>query len=104
MTLNLNNKICLPTLKLLGDFWALRILDSLSNGGHRYCELQRMAGDINPVTLTNRLKELQKNNLIKRQEVSRAEVVYSLTPLGEKTIPVLSALNSFAEAARAQSR
>lgn len=99
MTLDLNNKTCLPTLKLLGDFWSLRIIDSLSNGELRYCELQRMVGNVNPVTLTNRLKNLQDKKIISRRELSRAEVVYSLTALGQKALPVLAAVNNFAQSA-----
>lgn len=98
--LKLNSKICLSSLELLGDFWSLRLIDALSEGELRYCELQRRAGNVNPVTLTTKLKKLQNNKIIARNEQSRGEVVYSLTPLGKKALPILVAVNEFSAAAR----
>jgi DNA-binding HxlR family transcriptional regulator len=86
---------CVPTLKLLGDFWTLRIIDALSLGEQRYCELQRAVGGLNPVTLTTRLKKLESAQLIGRLEESRAEVKYHLTPLGREAMPVITAMNNF---------
>lgn len=98
-TLNLSNKVCVSSLKLLGDFWTLRIIDALSDGEVRYCELQRKAGEVNPVTLTNKLKNLQQSGLIERHEVTRADVTYQLTALGKKVLPILSAVNDFSVSA-----
>jgi len=100
-TLNLQNTTCLPSLKLLGDFWTLRIIDALSSGDLRFCELQRSVGMVNPVTLTNRLKKLEEANLVDRREESRTDVNYGLTTLGKEILPVLDAVNKFSEAAKA---
>jgi DNA-binding HxlR family transcriptional regulator len=89
------NDSCVPTLKLLGDFWTLRIIDALSPGEQRYCELQRAVGGLNPVTLTTRLKKLETAQLIGRLEESKAEVKYHLTPLGREALPVITAMNNF---------
>jgi DNA-binding PadR family transcriptional regulator len=56
----------------------------------------RLLGSINPATLTNRLKKLEQAKLITRTEESRADVTHSLTPLGKEAIPLLAALDTFA--------
>ena len=101
-TLNLKNATCVPSLKLLGDFWTLRIVDALSDGPLHYCVLQRAAGDVNPVTLTNKLKKLEEHGLVERNAESRTDVSYELTKLGREILPVLSAVNKFAEATHSQ--
>lgn len=98
--LDTTNKTCIPSLKLLGDFWSLRIVDALSDGEMHFCTLQRAAGDVNPVTLTTRLKRLEESAIIERNEESRTDVTYRLTKLGLEILPVLAAINSFAVKAR----
>lgn len=100
--LNLSNSLCIPSLKLLGDFWSLRIIDALSDGELRYCDLQRQVDNVNPVTLTDRLKKLQVSQIIARNEHSRAEVTYQLTELGKKAVPILEAVNNFSASAKRQ--
>jgi DNA-binding HxlR family transcriptional regulator len=101
--LNFETKTCIPSLKLLGDFWTLRIVDALSDGPLRYCELQRAAGDVNPVTLTTKLKKLEQAQLVSRNKKSSTGVSYRLTELGKQMLPVLDAVNKFSEAAKVQS-
>jgi DNA-binding HxlR family transcriptional regulator len=98
--LDTSNKACVPTLKLLGDFWSLRIIDALSDGEMHFCALQRVAGNVNPVTLTTKLKKLEESVIIERNEESRTDVTYRLTKLGLEILPVLAAINTFAETAR----
>lgn len=87
--------ICISSLKILGDFWTLRIVDVLKDGELHYCEIQRLIEGVNTVTLTNRLKKLEGAGIITRREQSRADVVYSLTEIGAKIIPVIDAVNDF---------
>lgn len=95
----LNSQSCISSLKLLGDFWTLRIIDALEPGQLRYCELQRRVDNLNPVTLTDRLKKLEDAQLVCRDEdlEDKVAVSYSLTTLGREALPVVSAINSFAE-------
>ena len=88
---------CASSLKLLGDYWTLRILDALSDGEMRYCELQRRIDNLNPVTLTGRLKKLEEARLINRYEdlEDKVAVVYALTGLGSETLPVIDAITNF---------
>ena len=92
---------CSATMRLLGDFWTLRIIDELSRGEQRFCELQRHLDNVNPVTLTKRLKTLEETHLIQRREeaMDKISVSYALTPLGSETLPVITALTRFSEKA-----
>lgn len=91
------NKICAATLKLLGDYWTLRIIDALEPGALRFCELQRALDNLNPATLSSRLKKLEQTQLISRHEESaeKGAVSYYLSPLGQEALPVLEALDHF---------
>lgn len=87
---------CTTSLKLLGDFWTLAIIDALRGGEMRYCDLQRAAGDVNPVTLGNRLRKLQNANIISRcASQNDIAVTYKLTELGQAAVPVLLAVDAF---------
>jgi DNA-binding HxlR family transcriptional regulator len=93
--------ICLPSLKILGDFWTLRILDVLADGSTlRFNEIERHLEDVNTATLAKRLKEMQENELVTRTENSRADVTYTLTPLGNEALPLLNAVNHFSDASQ----
>lgn len=89
--------LCIPSVKLLGDYWSLRIIDALSTNDLRYCGLQRALDNINPVTLSSRLKKLEDAHIISRSKetLDKQSVVYSLTGLGRETLPVIAALNHF---------
>lgn len=93
------NKSCHTTMKLLGDYWTLRIIESLDDRSSRFCELQRSLDNLNPVTLTDRLKKLEDSGLVDRAEdlEDKVSVTYSLTNLGKKALPVVSSVNGFAQ-------
>jgi DNA-binding HxlR family transcriptional regulator len=92
-----NRKICVESLKLLGDFWTLRIINALSDTEMRFCDLQRAVGNVNPATLTDRLKKLEDGKLISRKEEAfdKCSVSYSLTKKGLAALPVLEAVEQF---------
>mgnify|MGYP000932220425 CR=1 FL=1 len=91
---------CLTTLKLLGDYWTLRLLDALRDQTLRYCQLQRAVDNLNPVTLTNRLKRLEEAGLVERHDdtTDKTAVIYQLTERGRQALPVIDALDQFAAA------
>lgn len=98
-TLNTKQPICLPSLKILSDYWTLRLIDELSDGASlRFNELERRLEGVNTATLSKRLKDMQDSNLIDRVEKSRADVTYSLSELGNEAIPLLNAVNHFSDA------
>lgn len=88
---------CTKSLKLLADFWTLRIIESLSKDSLRYCEIQRAVGNVNPTTLSKKLDLLESTKLIIRKEDADGLAVhYALTPLGEHALPVLLEIRKFA--------
>lgn len=95
------NKTCAASLKLLGDYWTLRIIDALEPGPLRFCELQRTLDNLNPATLSGRLKKLEQTQLIGRHEkkADHNAVSYFLSPLGREALPVLDALDHFSDKA-----
>lgn len=101
-TLDTKNEICVKSLKLLGDFWTLRIIDSLREGKLRFCEVQRAVDNLNPVTLTDRLQKLEKAGLVNRKQDpnNKMSVSYSLTKKGKAALPVLDAVNIFSKAVK----
>ena len=87
---------CTTTLKLLADFWNLRIIEGLATGPQRFCELQRLLNGVNPATLTKKLSVLETAKLITRTtEDGEHHVVYTLTPTGTRSLPVLAAIEKF---------
>lgn len=93
--------ICVTSLKLLADFWTLRIIVALSSGEKRFCELQRAVDNVNPVTLSKRLHTLEEADLVHRQALEDGiSVMYTLTKKGKYALPVIDALNTFAKNAQ----
>jgi DNA-binding HxlR family transcriptional regulator len=84
-------------LRLLGDYVTLRIVDFLRVNELRFTELQRSIGDVNSVTLSNRLKRLEAAGVIERKEatIDRQSVAYRLTGLGKGLLPVLREIQNF---------
>ncbi len=89
--------ICEANLRLLSDFWHLRIIEELASTPLRYCELQRALHDVNPATLTKKLGVLEGAGLIERSELHDQHVTYGLTKRGAAALPVLVAIKNFAK-------
>ncbi len=85
------------TLKVLGDFWVLRIISALDTAPLRFAELERTLKDSNPVTLTNRLKKLEEGAYITRQAETcdKQSVSYELTQKGQAVLPIVAAFKKF---------
>ncbi len=93
-----HGKCSTTELKMLGDFWTLAIVQALNNSEKRFSELQRELTKASPTTLTNRLKKLEEQKIIKRKEetVDKLSVVYSLTDKGQGILPILREIQLFA--------
>ncbi len=101
MTTPTQQPVCLPSLKILSDYWTLRIIDELSgNTALRYTEIERRLEGANTATLSKRLRCMCADGLIIRVENSRADVTYRLTALGNEAIPLLDAINHFSDAVK----
>ncbi len=90
----LNNAIA-----MLGDSHVLCILSNLSKNSMRFTELQRCINGLNPTTLTDRLKKLEKEDVIIRREeaVDKVSVVYELTEKGRGILPIIHELTKFGQ-------
>ena len=82
------------TVDVVGGRWRTVILSHLKEGVHRYGELRRVIPGISEKMLSQRLRELEADGLISRQDLSTAapHVEYDLTDEGRTLIPVLQAL------------
>jgi len=101
MSITSKNPVCKDSLKLLGDFWVMMIIDVLSDGPLRFRDLELKVEGVNTATLANRLKTMVTYGLVNRKEQSRADVTYELTDLGKQTLPILNAVNAFSNYAKA---
>ena len=91
-------------LDLIADKWTALAIHVLAGGTFRYGELHRALGGISQKMLTQTLRNLEANGLVKRtvhgEIPPRTE--YTLTPLGRTLIEPLNALCAWAEAHMAQ--
>jgi DNA-binding HxlR family transcriptional regulator len=85
--------------ELLGQRWTLLIIHYLNAapGRLRFCELQDRLGGLNPGTLSQRLKQLERAGLVKRVEITAAppHVEYGLTHMGAELGPAVESLNAW---------
>lgn len=84
-------------MKLVGDFWTLRLVDAIRHDEVRFCEIERRVPDISPATLAGRLKKLEESGVIERrvETVDRQSVCYVLTNRGLGILPVLESIKNF---------
>ena len=85
-------------LYLLNGKWKLRILWELNQQETiRFNELQRRLSGISSVMLSKSLGELEKNQIVNRQQYNEIppKVEYSLTSLGKAIDPALQALGNW---------
>ena len=85
------------TQRLIQGKWAILILHYLSGGPVRFNELQRKMPKMTHATLSNQLKQLEAEGLVKRTVYGDIppKVEYSLTEIGKKFQPVLESIQTF---------
>ena len=85
------------TLELIGGKYKALILWHLSDGTLRFSELKRAIKAATPKMLTQQLRELEAQNLIRREvfPVIPPKVEYSLTELGRSLMPILVAMRDW---------
>ena len=87
------------TLDLIGRKHTLTVLWALRSAGpHRFNEI-KAAAQVNQVTLSQRLSELQAAGLVAREAFAEIppRVEYRLTAMGEDLMPLMDALDAWAE-------
>ncbi|MBA3324408.1 MAG: helix-turn-helix transcriptional regulator [Rhodobacteraceae bacterium] len=84
-------------LEIVGGKWKPLIMWRLSRGALRFGQLQRIAPQISQRMLTLHLRELERDGLIERKVFPEVppRVEYSLTPVGQRMLPVLGSLGEW---------
>lgn len=85
-------------LRVFGDAWTLFIVDALGQGAQRFSKLERAIPDICPVTLSGRLRKLERLGFVKREErtLDKLSVSYSLTRQGADMLPIIKKMRAYA--------
>lgn len=95
------NKNCpvRQVINIVGDKWTLPVLYVLQDSTKRYSELQREIPGISKKMLTQTLRRLESDNILKRTvyPVVPPKTEYNLTVFGVKLIEPLKVLAAWAE-------
>lgn len=95
------NKNCplRQVINIIGDKWTLPVLYVLTQGTKRYSELQREIPGISKKMLTQTLRKLESDKIIKRTvyPVVPPKTEYNLTVFGTKLIQPLRVLADWAK-------
>ncbi|MFD1934835.1 winged helix-turn-helix transcriptional regulator [Nonomuraea mangrovi] len=87
------------TLELIADTWSVVVVFGLGRGPQRYSDLRDQIGGISNKMLTQTLRKLERNNLVKRRKLATAPtgVEYRLTELGHSLLGPVTVLARWAE-------
>jgi len=87
-------------VELVGKRWSGAILIVLMDGPLRFSEIKQLVPDLSDRLLSERLKELEGEDIVKRRVVddTPVRVEYLLTDKGRALQPAVSALKSWAQA------
>ncbi|MEM9550693.1 MAG: helix-turn-helix domain-containing protein [Pseudomonadota bacterium] len=85
-------------LDKIGDKWSILILTCLKKRDHRFSELRREISDVSQKMLTQTLRKLERDGLIRRSVTPSIppRVDYALTDLGLSLVSQLEPLASWA--------
>lgn len=91
------------TLLLISDRWKVLILRDLLTGTKRFGELKKSIGSISQKVLTQNLREMESDGLLKRKVYAEVppRVEYTLSPLGMSLKPILDSMCSWGESYKA---
>jgi DNA-binding HxlR family transcriptional regulator len=88
----------LQVINIVGDKWTLPVLYVLKQGTKRYSEIQREIPEISKKMLTQTLRRLESDNIVKRKiyPVVPPKTEYNLTAFGNELIKPLEVLANWA--------
>ena len=86
-------------LDRVADKWAVLVLGLLASGPVRFNQLRRSIEGVSQKMLSQTLKSLERDGLVKRKAIATVPVTveYSITPLGETLAATVDALRVWAE-------
>ncbi|MER6397161.1 MULTISPECIES: helix-turn-helix domain-containing protein [unclassified Kitasatospora] len=90
-----------PVVDLVFSRWTTPVLWTLhAHGRQRYVELQRRVADISPKVLTQRLRQLERDGLVRRTYHAEVppRVEYEITELGDSLAPLFATLADWSAA------
>lgn len=82
------------TINLIGNKWKLLIIRDLLASTRRFGELRKNLEGISQRVLTQNLRELENDGLVKRKVYAEVppRVEYSLNELGRSLLPIISTM------------
>lgn len=85
-------------ITLLSQRWTALIIYQLLQGTQRFSEIQSAIG-ISSKVLSDRLKELEKKAIVKREIIPETPVIilYSLTEKGRSMEPILQSIETWSQ-------
>ncbi len=86
-------------LDRIGDRWTVLIVGVLEKGTKRFSELRDAVGGITPKVLTQTLRAMERDGLIRRKVYAEVppKVEYTLTNFGRSLIPTINEIRTWAE-------
>ncbi|MBK8770504.1 MAG: helix-turn-helix transcriptional regulator [Rhizobiales bacterium] len=83
--------------EILEPRWTLLVLCELLNGATRFNDIRRGVPSMSPTLLSKRLKEMEKNGLVRRDiHPATGDSSYRTTKLADELAPVIMALGDWA--------
>lgn len=85
-------------VEIIGRRWSGAILRVMLDGATRFSEVKHAIPDITDKMLSERLKELEAEGLVRREvhASTPVRIDYHLTPMGEALRPVLGGIGAWA--------
>ena len=79
--------------------WTLLLVRDLAEGRSRFCELERSLAGISPRTLSLRLRALEEEGIVERQNYPEVppRVEYALTDKGRALLPIIEHMRFYGE-------
>jgi DNA-binding HxlR family transcriptional regulator len=92
------------TASIIGGKWKPSLLFHLEGHTRRFCELQRLIPGLTKKMLTQHLRELERDGIIRRKVYAEVppRVEYSLTRHGESLKPILKLMSAWGNRHRAR--
>jgi len=86
-------------MRIIGGKWTGSILWHLKDGPVRFNDLARMIGGASKKMITERLRQLEQQGLVRREvmDTSPVSVNYEITPFGRTALGVLDELRQWSE-------
>jgi DNA-binding HxlR family transcriptional regulator len=87
------------TAEIVCGKWTLLLVRELAEGRSRFCELERSLAGISPRTLSLRLRALEMEEIVERQEYGEVppRVEYALTDKGRALLPIIDDMRAYGE-------